>query len=70
MTVQATSVFLGEAAVGEAIWQSFMPIALASGQIRPLLKTVLAGHGLESLQAGIDTVKAGVSASKVVVLLC
>lgn len=66
--MQAVSVFLSEPAIGKAVWEGFLPGALERGQIKPLLHTVIAGKGVESIQHGIDMVKAGVSASKVVVL--
>lgn len=50
------------------VWGGFVPRALETGQIKPLLDTAVAGQGLESIQAGIDMVKAGVSGTKVVVL--
>lgn len=62
------SVFFDEPDVGKAVLTDFLPAALESGQIKPLLKTEIAGRGLESIQAGIDLVKAGVSGTKVVVL--
>ena len=60
--------FLHEPEIGKAVWEDFLPHALDSGQIRPALKTKVVGRGLESIQAGIDEIKNGVSATKVVVL--
>lgn len=54
--------------VGKAVWEGFIPQALENGQFQPLLKTAMAGQGLESIQKGIDMVKAGVSGTKVVVI--
>lgn len=56
-------------AVGKAIWHDFLPGALKSGQIKPLPKPEVFGHGLESLQGALDKQRAGVSAVKVVVTL-
>lgn len=66
--MQAVSVFLSEPEIGRAVWERFMPEALERGQFKPLLKTVIAGKGLGSMQAGLDMVQAGVSGSKVVVV--
>lgn len=54
--------------VGKAVWEDFLPGALERGKVRALVKTAIAGQGLESIQAGIDTVKAGVLGTKVVVV--
>jgi len=59
---------LHEPAIGEAVWHNFLPQALQNGQIRSVLKTCIAGRGLESIQTGIDEVSNGVSATKVVVV--
>lgn len=66
--MQAVSVFLDEPDVGKAVWEGFLPGALERGQVKALLKTAIAGKGLESIQDGIDMVKAGVSGTKVVVV--
>ncbi|GAD91887.1 oxidoreductase, zinc-binding dehydrogenase family protein [Paecilomyces variotii No. 5] len=55
-------------AVGKAVFQEFLPAALADGRFVPL-ETVAVGKGLESIQSGLDTLKKGVSAKKLVVTL-
>jgi len=55
--------------VGKALWKDFLPAALASGQYKPLPRANVVGEGLESIQNGIDKLKQGVSASKIVVKL-
>lgn len=55
--------------VGKAIWEDFLPAALKAGSMIPFPEPVVAGHGLESIQTGIDLLGRGVSAQKVVVTL-
>jgi hypothetical protein len=66
--VFAPSIFFTEPTVGEAVWNQFLPLALKTGQIKPVLKSLIAGHGLGAVQTGIKLLKEGVSATKVVVL--
>jgi hypothetical protein len=66
--VQAISVFTKEPEIGKAVWEEFMPVALKTGRIQPILETKVVGRGLQSIQAGLDMVKSGVSGTKVVVL--
>lgn len=54
---------------GQAIWRQWLEGALASGQLKCKPDPEIVGHGLESIQLGIDTIQKGVSAKKVVVLL-
>ena len=55
--------------VGEAVWVDFLPKALNEGLYIFAPDPMIVGHGLDSLQIGIDTQKKGVSAKKVVVTL-
>ncbi|KAH8878941.1 GroES-like protein [Thozetella sp. PMI_491] len=55
--------------VSEAIWCGFLPKALESGTIIPAPDPLVAGTGLESIQAAVDLQAKGTSAQKVVVLL-
>ncbi|OAL39229.1 hypothetical protein AYO20_01547 [Fonsecaea nubica] len=55
--------------VGKALWKDFLPAALASGQYKPAPRANVIGEGLDSIQSGIDRLKQGVSASKIVVKL-
>ncbi|RAH66023.1 zinc-binding alcohol dehydrogenase family protein [Aspergillus aculeatinus CBS 121060] len=55
--------------VGPAIFEHFLPRALEDGSFRPALKVEVVGRGLESVQSGLDTLKKGVSATKLVVEL-
>jgi NADPH:quinone reductase-like Zn-dependent oxidoreductase len=55
--------------VGKAIWENFLPAALKAGSFVPAPRPLIAGHGLENLQAAVDLQRKGVSARKVVVLL-
>ena len=55
--------------VGERVWQDFLPKALQAGKFLAKPDPKVAGKGLESIQAGCDMQKAGVSARKVVVTL-
>ncbi|KIW22386.1 uncharacterized protein PV07_12276 [Cladophialophora immunda] len=54
--------------VGKALWK-YLPAALASGQYKPAPRANVIGEGLDSIQTGIDRLKQGVSASKIVVKL-
>jgi len=55
--------------VGHAVYQDFLPEALASGKFKPAPDADVIGKGLEHIQEGLDKNKAGVSAKKVVVSL-
>lgn len=56
-------------AVGKAIFDEFLPQALASGKYIAAPDPHVIGSGLEHVQAGLDYLKAGVSAQKVVITL-
>ena len=53
----------------KAIFEDFVPQALASGKLVAAPNALVVGHGLESIQLGLDTCAKGVSARKVVVTL-
>ncbi|KAK5952498.1 hypothetical protein OHC33_006542 [Knufia fluminis] len=68
--VFAVSIFYGENAhVGKAVYEDFLPKALASGQIMPAPPSEVVGHGLDAIQEACKKQKAGVSAKKIVVTL-
>ncbi|KAF2669836.1 putative quinone oxidoreductase [Microthyrium microscopicum] len=55
--------------IGKAIWEDFMPSALASGQFQAKPDPFVLKGGLGKVQEGIDMVKKGVSAKKIVIEL-
>lgn len=55
--------------ISKVIYEDFLPKALAAGKYVPALNPYVAGNDLESVQAGMDIVKKGVSATKVVIAL-
>ncbi|KAK6833546.1 hypothetical protein PG987_008240 [Apiospora arundinis] len=65
--VFAITIFTQHPEVGKAVWQDFVPGALASGQLKPAPAPEVVGRGVDSVQAAFDKQKAGVSAKKVVV---
>ncbi len=67
--VIAPHVFHEHAAVGKKIWEDFLPSALESGRFKIAPPPKVVGKGLESLQASLDLLKVGVSATKLVVTL-
>lgn len=55
--------------VGKAIWEDYLPEALRAGTFVPFPEPTVVGNGLENVQKGIDLLREGVSARKVVVSL-
>ncbi|OLN97906.1 Zinc-binding alcohol dehydrogenase domain-containing protein cipB 1 [Colletotrichum chlorophyti] len=55
--------------VGEAVYQDFLPEALAQGKFVAAPEPYVVGKGLESVQSALDISSKGVSASKIVVIL-
>lgn len=53
--------------VGAAIYADFLPGALASGSYRAAPEPVIAGTGLEAIPAGLERLRKGLSASKLVI---
>ena len=53
--------------VGAHIWGEYVPRALADGRLKAKPEAVVAGKGLESIEKGVEMVRKGVSARKVVV---
>lgn len=51
------------------VWSDFVCQALASGQLKCLPKPEIVGHGLEYIQEALSKLKAGVSATKLLVTL-
>jgi NADPH:quinone reductase-like Zn-dependent oxidoreductase len=56
-----------ESPVGPAVFGDFLPGALADGRFRPAPDAVVAGADLRDIPAALDTLRAGVSAAKLVV---
>lgn len=55
--------------VAEAVFMDFLPEAIAQGKYKPAPQAEVVGAGLESLQKGLDILRKGVSAKKLVVTL-
>lgn len=55
--------------VGPMIYREFLPQALAARTFVPAPPAKVVGQGLEMLQAALEALKAGVSATKIVVTL-
>ncbi|EKG16023.1 Alcohol dehydrogenase superfamily zinc-containing [Macrophomina phaseolina MS6] len=53
----------------EAVWAKFLPGALTSHQLKAFPEPSIIGEGLEAVQEGLEKLKAGVSAKKLVVKL-
>ncbi|KAF2149684.1 GroES-like protein [Myriangium duriaei CBS 260.36] len=53
--------------LASALWKDFLPAALAHKKLLPKPDAKVVGHGLESIQAAMDTQKQGASASKLVI---
>lgn len=70
--VEATHIFgtmLKDDEVGPMIYRDFLPQALATRTFVPAPPAKILGHGLKTLQAALEVLKAGISATKVVVTL-
>ncbi|KAM7210575.1 GroES (chaperonin 10)-like protein [Rhypophila decipiens] len=59
----------GDEELASAIFDEYLPEALTAGKYMPTPKAKVVGHGLESIQHAMDTLKKGVSATKFVVTL-
>jgi NADPH:quinone reductase-like Zn-dependent oxidoreductase len=53
--------------VGPAIYTDFLPIALATGAYRAEPQAEIVGHGLEAIPTGLQRLRKGVSAKKLVI---
>ncbi len=65
----APAVHLQEPEIAKAVWGKYIPEALADGSFKCKPDPLVVGTGLESIQAGFDRQKQGVSGQKVVVTL-
>jgi hypothetical protein len=55
--------------VGPAIFEAFLPKALAAATFQSKPSAEVVGKGLEAVQGGLDELKKGVSAKKYVISL-
>lgn len=55
--------------VGKAVYEDYLPKALASGEFVPAPEPMVIGTGLDKIQEGVDLLMKGVSAKKIVVTL-
>jgi hypothetical protein len=60
---------LFEPEIGKAVYGNFIPEALESGQFKPAPPDKVVAKGLEGIQEAVDTLKKGVSATKLVVII-
>lgn len=67
--VLAGAIATEEKEVAYAVWGEYVPAALISGQLLPKPDPLIIKGGLSHIQEALDTLKAGVSAAKVVVEL-
>lgn len=55
--------------VSTAVYENFLPAALAAGKYQAAPEPHVVGHGLRHIQAALDAQLKGVSAAKIVVSL-
>lgn len=55
--------------VGRAVYEDYLPAALAEGKFVPAPDPLVVGKGLDAIQAGLKALKKGVSARKIVITL-
>ncbi|OOQ86903.1 putative alcohol dehydrogenase [Penicillium brasilianum] len=55
--------------VGNAVWREYIPEALATGKFKAKPDSIVIEGGLEKVQEGIDLLRKGVSATKIVINL-
>lgn len=55
--------------INKPLWENFVSQALEAGKLLAVPEPLVVGKGLESVQKGMDTNKAGVSAKKVIIEL-
>jgi hypothetical protein len=67
--VSAPTIITKDKDIAEEIWGKYLPVALANGQLIAKPDPQILKGGLASVQKWLDTLKAGVSAAKVVVEL-
>jgi NADPH:quinone reductase-like Zn-dependent oxidoreductase len=60
---------LADNEVGPAIYTDFLPAALAAGVYRAAPEAEVVGHGLDAIPTGLEQLRGGVSAKKLVVTL-
>lgn len=53
--------------IGDAVWHQYIPKALATGKFQAKPDPLIIKGGLEKVQEGIDLLRAGVSAQKIVI---
>lgn len=68
-TVFAPKIALQTPEVAKAVYGDFLPEALKTGQLKAMPEPIVVGTGLDHLQDAMTKLKAGVSASKIVVKL-
>ncbi|KIW03243.1 uncharacterized protein PV09_05464 [Verruconis gallopava] len=66
---QVQALYIMDEHVGKALWEGFLPSALEAGLYLAAPVPLLAGNGIECLQAAVDLQRQGTSAKKVVVTL-
>lgn len=54
-------------AVGDAVWRKYLPEALATGKFQAKPDPQVIKGGLASVQQGVDLLREGVSAKKIVI---
>lgn len=53
--------------IGDAVWRKYIPEALANGKFRAKPEAFIIEGGLEKVQVGVDMLRNGVSAKKIVI---
>jgi hypothetical protein len=67
--VTVFAISIKDTEVSKVVYEDYLPQALKDGSFRPMPKATVIGNGLDKLQGGFDHLKAGVSATKLVVSL-
>jgi hypothetical protein len=67
--VSSVTIVSEQPEVGNAVWIKYVGEALRTGQLLPKPDPIVIKGGLNHIQEGLDTLKRGVSAAKVVVEL-
>ena len=67
--VECVLTYVGGKEVADVVFRQFLPGALQDGRMKTKPDPLVVGKGLEAVQVGLDRLKAGVSAAKVVLIL-